>query len=150
MRSRAPAGSLAGERAGQAEPGPGVGESQGAVCCAGQGPAVLVDEVVVVGEAEQEEVGQAGAAAVCPGVDVVGGAPGGGDPAAGEPAAPVPGGQGAAQGGGVGAVAASDVEGQPVAPVDGGDFGLAGQGEDLPGGEHGPVGGPAGSRVRPG
>ncbi len=101
-------------------------------------------------EAEQDEVGQAGAAAVFPGVDVVGGAPGGGDPAAGEPAAPVPGGQGAALGGGVGAVAASGVEGEPVAPADEGDVGVAGQGEDLAGGEHGAVGGPGWPRAGPG
>src|ERR1700684_3461612 len=87
------------------------------------GPAGLVDEVVVVDEAQEDQVGQAGGAAVVPGLEVGGGAPrggagGGGQGAAGEAAAVVTGGEGAALGRGFGAVAAADVQGQAVAPAD--------------------------------
>src|SRR6202021_2526482 len=84
------------------------------------------------------------------GVDVVCGAPGGGESAAGPAAALVAGGQGAAQGGGLGAVAAADGEGGPVFPADQGDLGPAGEGEDLAGGEQGAVGRPCRSWVRAG
>src|ERR1700685_934316 len=99
----------------------------------------------MVHEAQQDQVGQAGGAAELPGADVVGGGTGGGvvggppagaQSAAGPAAAPVPGGESAAQGGGLGAVATADVQRQAVLPADDRDLGPAGQGEDLAGGEH--------------
>lgn len=70
-------------------------------------PVAFVEEVVVAG-AEQDEVAQAGRAAVFPGADVVGFASGGVDAAAGEAAVSVAGVQGGALGSGRGAGAAGD------------------------------------------
>jgi carbonic anhydrase/acetyltransferase-like protein (isoleucine patch superfamily) len=69
--------SVSGEGAFEGDPAAGVGEIEGGVGVAGDGPAEGVDEVVVVHEAEQGQFVEAGGAALAPGADVVGGGPGG-------------------------------------------------------------------------
>ena len=107
-------------------------------------PRGVVDRAVVVA-AQQDEVGQAGASAECPVVDVVGVAHDRWSGAAGEGAVSVAQDQGEPDGGGDQASGAADVERFAAGAEDGGDdLGVAGQPPDRGGGELDPVtgGGP--------